>query len=1058
MGDFRMSLNLSWLKRGTKLFRGALFSALMTLIACGSNHSSSESSSLSSMASKASTSLSHLLASSADVCSTANEDGTASLACPSGKVISSIVFASYGSPTGTCGAFKASSCNAATSMSVVQSACLGKASCSVAASNGTFGDPCSGVDKTIAVDVICSSSVTPTPTPTPTATPTPAPAAEVCTSAVEDASAKVTCPGGQVITKVVFASYGSPTGTCGAFKASSCNAATSMSLVQTACVGKASCSVDAKNSVFGDPCPYVNKKLILDVLCGTSTSPTPTPTPVPSVVQQFSACANPYGGAISTNLGTPLPDPNGAGPFPAGFVKPSSLTNTAPTYTSNHIFWKSHETQPGDSVLMSGAFTTAAKTVRLVVVPAGTVDWQSLVKASAITVAGTNMSSTGMAFKIPTNFPNGAVYAFSIEDATTAPVLGLVNAPELQWAQGVPASTSVTDTLLHHVYTCGGEAGAALRLFGRDFKSSTGAFLQSSSTGAVTSLSILQRDENSLSASLPVGLAAGNYAVWVGTSSADATSSPKYSLSIVAQQQPTVKDVNCAGLVGDGKTDNTSALQACLNNSASSATDPLHLVFAHIPAGTYLISNTVTLHPYQYLIGATMDTTTLLGQGYPDVWIAGSTYFGMANLTVNADLRNTIVSTDALNSFYGTDIKSPDRAANGHVALNAVRITGGNRVRGAIGLVLSGTDIQVVNSQVQLTEAYITTQNYFAMSLNYTDGSLVSGNYLQGIFSYASNQNHIFEKNNIDNGAVAYMEGFGGWTGGRSQINRNIYHGYNTTANYLTWNVQAVTTDGGTMAYYGKIGSIANTSLTLAYDPDWSYVGTTNQQTLVVSIIAGTGVGQYKYVKATSGRQITLASAFEVAPDSSSVILISQLHENYLIAHNTYNKVRAEAILVFGLGRSIAIENNTVYNSGRGIGIGAWGSYYGDMNYQSTFNVEVTGNNLSGQASNSTGYYPAKACFQDADPLCLSTGIYLQAGHGLADSGDTNGGGSALSGILVRRNSIQAPQSFTFDDNTSNDTSILAEQNSFSYDPTSVPLVVPNSSSNPAIRLQGVNY
>ncbi len=89
-------------------------------------------------------------------CVKSNEGATAQLACAAGQTISSINFASYGTPTGACGAFAVSSCNAQSSRSIVEAACLGKASCAVPATNGQFGDPCAGTPKVLAVEFACS--------------------------------------------------------------------------------------------------------------------------------------------------------------------------------------------------------------------------------------------------------------------------------------------------------------------------------------------------------------------------------------------------------------------------------------------------------------------------------------------------------------------------------------------------------------------------------------------------------------------------------------------------------------------------------------------------------------------------------------------------------------------------------------------------------------------------------------------------------------------------------------------------------------------------------------
>jgi Galactose binding lectin domain len=89
-------------------------------------------------------------------CASADENQTVTLTCPPGRTILSIAFASYGTPNGTCGGFATSSCNATTSVSVVSAACVGQNSCSVAATNGVFGDPCVGTVKRLWVQASCS--------------------------------------------------------------------------------------------------------------------------------------------------------------------------------------------------------------------------------------------------------------------------------------------------------------------------------------------------------------------------------------------------------------------------------------------------------------------------------------------------------------------------------------------------------------------------------------------------------------------------------------------------------------------------------------------------------------------------------------------------------------------------------------------------------------------------------------------------------------------------------------------------------------------------------------
>ncbi|KAJ7980980.1 Beta-galactosidase [Quillaja saponaria] len=80
-----------------------------------------------------------------------------SLGCPfPHQVISSIKFASFGTPRGTCGNFNQGHCSSSTALSIVQKACIGSNSCSMGVSINTFGDPCRGVAKSLAVEASCT--------------------------------------------------------------------------------------------------------------------------------------------------------------------------------------------------------------------------------------------------------------------------------------------------------------------------------------------------------------------------------------------------------------------------------------------------------------------------------------------------------------------------------------------------------------------------------------------------------------------------------------------------------------------------------------------------------------------------------------------------------------------------------------------------------------------------------------------------------------------------------------------------------------------------------------
>jgi len=94
---------------------------------------------------------------SVTVCGTADEGGTVVMTAPPGKTFTSIVFASYGNPTGTCGSFSLGGCHATNSVSVVSSYLIGNGgTINIPATNVVFGDPCVGTFKRLYIQAIAT--------------------------------------------------------------------------------------------------------------------------------------------------------------------------------------------------------------------------------------------------------------------------------------------------------------------------------------------------------------------------------------------------------------------------------------------------------------------------------------------------------------------------------------------------------------------------------------------------------------------------------------------------------------------------------------------------------------------------------------------------------------------------------------------------------------------------------------------------------------------------------------------------------------------------------------
>jgi hypothetical protein len=229
----------------------------------------------------------HTLASPIKLCDVAGEGSDAFISCGDG-IIDTIVFASYGTPTGNCETgFGISSCNSGNSLNIVQRQCLGKYNCSVLGSYTVFGDPCVGINKWLGILVACSNvtnvafavaavdrvagkaGVEATFTFRPSLR-------SPCDVVGEGSTAFISCGKG-IIDTIVFASYGTPTGNCETgFANSTCNSETSLNIVQQQCLGKYNCSVLGSYTVFGDPCVGINKWLGILVACSSVAKPSVT--------------------------------------------------------------------------------------------------------------------------------------------------------------------------------------------------------------------------------------------------------------------------------------------------------------------------------------------------------------------------------------------------------------------------------------------------------------------------------------------------------------------------------------------------------------------------------------------------------------------------------------------------------------------------------------------------------------------------------------------------------------------------------------------------------------
>ncbi|KAL5705289.1 hypothetical protein ACHQM5_023614 [Ranunculus cassubicifolius] len=92
---------------------------------------------------------------------------------------------------------------------------------------------------------------------------------KACGNVLEGNTLELSCQGGRRISAIEFASFGDPQGTCEAFKKGTCESDNSLSVVQKACVGKESCSIDVSEKTFGTTnCSQITRRrLAVQAVC-----------------------------------------------------------------------------------------------------------------------------------------------------------------------------------------------------------------------------------------------------------------------------------------------------------------------------------------------------------------------------------------------------------------------------------------------------------------------------------------------------------------------------------------------------------------------------------------------------------------------------------------------------------------------------------------------------------------------------------------------------------------------------------------------------------------------
>jgi len=600
------------------------------------------------------------------------------------------------------------------------------------------------------------------------------------------------------------------------------------------------------------------------------------------------------------------------------------------------IFWGSDPIVPGETALLVGEDFGSQPIVsgRRIADRNHRQGKVSGVGAAQIQVAAA--SSQSIKFKIPKLWQSGI---FEVEvRGEGAPAKVLLNAPVIYWTQG--------DT--------GGQvsAGGWLRIFGRNIQA----------PGRTASVSLLNRASGkkylmkAVSGSswdarfiVPSDLIEGAYDVRAHNGwGADQGWVQAGSLVVgVADSWPTVRfNVKDFGAKGDGVADDSKALAAALEEAGRNGGGVVYL-----PRGRYVIRQMLTLPRFVTLAGEGEDLVALMFADFtepPPALVRGSNHFRLRDLAIHASNHKLVIEGDVTQTKDG---------APGYVSIHRVRIRA-MKYRGHITADeldrkhresfkanfemedtarLGGTDIRVTESDFYGSARSLVLlgpRGAYVANNTFYNGRL-------GWYSISGADGVIFENNRIV-GADLMASGGGINNLGDYAYSQNVWFAHNRLEMMHGMDREAMTSDASGGLYYGTTVAVSATMLKLATSvdikllkqrSDWRGAG--------VFILGGRGAGQMARVMRVSDQSIELDRPLEVMPDTSSIITITMLQQNYLFIDNTFVDAGL-AIQYYGTSVNHVAAGNKAVRTG---GIFASGRWYN--HYQPTWYCQFLDNEIS---------------------------------------------------------------------------------------------------------------
>ncbi|MCE5238958.1 hypothetical protein LLH23_10750 [bacterium] len=582
----------------------------------------------------------------------------------------------------------------------------------------------------------------------------------------------------------------------------------------------------------------------------------------------------------------------------------------APLAAAPAIYWASDPVQPGEIVLVAGEGFGDQATVTIT--RAG--------DARGVAVPALQATDTGLKCVIPATLKPG-LFTLAIKTPGGTATRDL-NRPAIWWWRGAFGAV------------VGG--GGEMRLLGRNL-AMPGQKTSVTFTGKRTQTVAAKSDGYSVSLVCPP--MSGDCRVTVSNGyaeSAPVTLTVK-QLPVPAMVPAPSFNVRDFGADGTGQRDDTAAIQAALDKAGEKGG------VVHLPRGRYQCSDTLRIPPKVWLAGEKREWVALFWPDFanpPEHLILGTNSFTLTDFTVYASNHRNIITGD-LGSKPGAGnvwlqrLRVRGDAYRGHLKPEEVD----ERFRMSLKWSTGGGDtVRVGGENVTITDCDLYGSGR-SLYLSRARHALVANNQLYngrwGWYCLEGSDGLIFEHNTLQ-GADLMSTG-GGIANYSTACSRNIYYAYNDMRFCHGWDREVMTTDAGGEAYFGKVASASGAQMVLAADAKWGARDWTNGG---VFILDGKGAGQWRWVKAWEGRNVTLDQPWQVAPDESSTLGITMFHGRYAFVGNSFTD--CGAFQFYGTSIECDVVGNTAARNQGYQALGLW--YHG---FQPSWYCQFLGNTIA---------------------------------------------------------------------------------------------------------------